>query len=83
LPPISTKKSGLARRSSAPSFQDELTAEKKKLSDQGLSSTALQSRIKVYEAERTTALDSQLADARKRQARKRPPPRDKIQASKG
>lgn len=63
-------------------LQDELTAEKKKLSDQGLSSTALQSRIKVYEAERTTALDKQLADARKAASAEKAAAEDKFRQVK-
>ncbi|MGA2545061.1 MAG: hypothetical protein ABSF43_00815 [Rectinemataceae bacterium] len=46
-------------------LQEELEAEKKRLADQGLSSAALQARFKSYEAEKTVALDKQLADARK------------------
>jgi hypothetical protein len=46
-------------------LQEELEAEKKRLADQGLSSAALQTRFRSYEAERTAVLDKQLADARK------------------
>jgi hypothetical protein len=46
-------------------LQDELEAEKKRLADQGLSSAAMQARIKSFEADRTAVLNKQLADARK------------------
>jgi len=45
-------------------LQDELEAEKKRLADQGLSSAAMQARIKSFEADRTAVLNKQLADAR-------------------
>ena len=46
-------------------LQDELEVEKKRLTDQGLSSSVLQARIKSYEVERTAAVDKQVAEARK------------------
>jgi hypothetical protein len=46
-------------------FQAELDAEKKRLADQGLGAADLQAKIKAFEAEKTAALDKQLADARK------------------
>jgi hypothetical protein len=49
-------------------LQSALDAEKKRLADQGLSATALQARLRSYEAERTAAFDKQLADSRKQAA---------------
>lgn len=46
-------------------LQDELDAERRRLADQGVSSSVLQARIKSFEADRTAVLDKQLTDARK------------------
>jgi hypothetical protein len=64
-------------------FQDELDAEKKRLADQGVSSSVLQARIKSFETERTAALDKQLDDARKTADTEKTAAEDRIDQLRG